>query len=94
MVKETLKRSFIFFAAAVGLISIAALMVWRYHTNLAERCDTLARYGGEPVTCFYSTTFFADWLSLAMLAAGCFAVCFMLSWFWGWAKRRFSQRTG
>jgi len=74
--------------ASVGVTVIAALILWRHHTNVAERCNTTIWRNGEPVTCFYNTTFFADWLSLAMLAFVYFVLCFTVAWLWGWAKRR------
>jgi hypothetical protein len=91
VVKETLKRSVVLFAASLGGTVIAASAVWWHHTSLVESCDTLVWRNGEPVTCFYSTTFFADWSSLAMLALVYFVLCFVIACLWGLAKRRSAQ---
>ena len=90
VIKKTLWHSLILFAASAGVIAIAALIVWLHHTSLAQCCNTIISLNREPATYFYDTWFFADWLSLAMLAFVHFILCFTVAWLWGWVKRRFT----
>jgi hypothetical protein len=90
VLKQTLKRVSILFAASVGVTTILALLLWWHHASIAEQCRPTWSVG-ESFTCYYRTTLFGDWPSVAMLAAAYLVACFFVVLLREWARRRFSR---
>jgi len=90
VLKQTLKRTFILFAASASVTAILVGILWWHHARVSGQCNST--WGaGEPITCYYRTTFFGDWPSVAMLACVYLAVCFLVVLLRGLAKRRSSR---
>lgn len=91
--KKIFKRCLVLFAVFMGVTVVAAFILWWHHISLAERCTRHILRNGEPVTCSYSTTFFADGLSWGILALVYLVICIAVASIWGWAKHRSMRRT-
>src|SRR5690348_2154464 len=90
VLKQTLKRTFTLFAASACITAILAGLLWWHHSRVAGGCNPFWS-AGEPLACYYGTTFFGDWPSIAMLAFVYLAVCFFVALLRELAKRRSSR---
>lgn len=87
VLKQPLKRTFVLLAASASATAILVGLLWWHHARVAKQCN-LTWSVGEPITCYYRTTFFGDWSSVAMLACVYLAVCCLVVRLRGLAKRR------